>query len=207
MPNYKNKSKFYKQLTISGKRINVPPGQVFFSDRDLGSTYDFLELVNDSPTFKPKTEEPKKVEVVEKSDYRKLEKAILILNDKIEKMPKQIQTLIDETLESTPAVEQEELERLAQKLQEIEKIIGDNDHVANIAKEISETKDYIKNTIERRQEILKNAIEEINQAVASVEKYVYEGDWNNLPIVIEDEKKEEKKSDVPSIEDILKGTK
>jgi hypothetical protein len=203
MPNYKNKSKFYKQITVNGKRINVPPGQVFYSERDLGTVYDFFEPVNDNPTFQPKKEEPKKVEIAEKNDFRKLEKAILILNDKIQRLPETIESKVIEILESTPAVEQEELERVAKKITEIENLLGDNP-VANLAKEITELKEYVKSTVERRQGILKDAIEEINQAVSGLEKHVYEGGWDNLPIVVEEDKKDDTG---PSIEDILKENK
>jgi len=202
---YKNISKFYKHITISGKRVNLPPNGVIESDRELElEIYDFLEIVDNNVkvTVIPR-EDKKKVEIVGPDQYKKLEQAII-------KLYEQIPTLVKQTLEETPTIEKEEMETLAIELKKLKESLSENPN-ANLAEKINSLEKYLRDTIDKRQHVLKDAIDDVNNAVVNLEKFVYEGDWDNLPLVVIDDTKEEPKEDPKkedtgiSIEDILKG--
>lgn len=208
---YRNKSQFYKRLTINGKRVNIQPGGIIESDREMDlEIHDFLEKAEAGAeaTVRPR-EEKKKVEVASADQYDKLEQAILKLHSKII-TAEEVKKMVDEILASTPAIEKEELEKLAQDLKGLKDSLTENPN-AQLAQKITELETELKQNINRRQHVLKDAIDEVNKAVVSLEKYVYEGDWDNFPLVVVDDKEEsapteDKPKDTgPSIEDILRG--
>lgn len=140
MPNYKNDSKFYKTLTLDGKRVKIPPNGVFSSnvEIDLSLTTD-ISKTDSTPTIVSKPKQPDPIAVSTASDYKRIEEALTILH-----------------------------------------------------KDIQGIKKYISETVDKRQAVLKTAIETVNTAVNELEKYVYEGEWQeiNMPIVVvEDEAK------------------
>jgi hypothetical protein len=206
---YKNSSKFYKRLVVNGRRINIPPDGIFSSDKEFDlEIHDFLTKAGDTdePTVQY-NDDKKKIEVVDQSKYEKLEQAVLVLHKKIP-TTEDIKKSIQEVLDSTPKVEQEELETLAKQLKELKTTLTENPN-AQLAQKLTEIEEYVKTTLDRRQHVLKDAIDEVNAAVVNLEKYVYEGDWDNLPIVLAEDDEpingEEAKDTGPSIEDILKG--
>lgn len=148
MPNYKNDSKFYKTLTLDGKRVKIPPNGIFSSnvEIDLSLTTDILKT-DSNPTIVAKPKQPEPVSTI--ADYKKIEEALVILH-----------------------------------------------------KEIQSIKKYISETVDKRQNVLKTAIETVNGAVNELETYVYEGEWkeDQMPIVVIDD---EKKKGI-NITDLLK---
>lgn len=206
---YKNTSKFYKQLVLNGRRVNIPPNGIISSERELDlSVYTYLSKTDDKeePTVSY-VDERKKSENVNSEQYEKLEKALLILNEK-SLSERKIRDIIKEELTSSPKIEEAELENLAKELKEIKQRLKESP-IEEILNDITQLKEK-SSTVDRRQHVLKDAIDEVNDAVMQLEKYVYEGDWdsNTNIVIVDDETQKDtvEKSTEPSIEDILNGS-
>lgn len=216
MPNYINTSKFYKILTINGKRIPVPPNKTVFSPEELNlEIHDYLKLSDDTTQpYVPTVKDKPKIKVVDKDQYEKLEQAIISLHKHIKEITtlseNDVNVLIKKYLDSTPTIEEEELQRLAKNLKDLEENIN-SQPINTLITDINEMKDLF-NTIDRRQHVLKNAIDEVNEAVINLEKLVYENDWDPNPIVVVDDNdnddiinEENDDDNYISLDDIIQG--
>ncbi len=174
MPKYRNKEQFFQTVVVAGKRTHIQPGQVFYSDRNLDlNIYTFLEVVADTTPIVQPVVAKKPVSQPTIDSNKKLENELAALKTTIASLASivSVEELIkkskEEILSQTPIVEPTEIEQMVNK---VTKLSQDMD------------------TVLRRQEVLKNAIETVSKALKAVEEEVYLN--NNVVVVDEEEKKD-----------------
>lgn len=194
MPKYKNVNEFIQPVAISGKRYIVRPGEVIFSERELDTNiYTFLAKVDDTAPVSQITAAPqRKVVGAAKSDDvnalgQKLEelrqqvnacaKAIDLENVvKHDDLNKKLAAVTQNILEQTPHVEEAEIHAMAERIEQLKKMyeaLDTNEEMKAAIDKITNLNETME-TVLRRLEVMKKAVETINQALHNLEVEVYE---------------------------------
>jgi len=208
MPKYRNNQAFIQPVVIAGKRYIVKSGEVISSERELDlSIYTFLTLAEDTATISPITHAPQREipNVAKNNDLIELRKKVdtvfsllssLVKHDDIknvvthEELNKKLTIVTQSILEQTPQIEQEEFNIIVDRVEQLKKLyetINENEEIKALVTVVHDIKDN-QEKIFKRLEIIKGAVNIIDQALHNLENEVY----LNGTIVITDADEENK---------------
>lgn len=206
MPKYKNTKKFIEPVRIGAQRYLVNPNEVLHSDVELDlNIYTFLVKVDDSElaTAKPKPVPIKEKtvnaneivqikETIKKSDEELL-KEISELKEAMSKfktaadIDNELKALKREILEKTPEVEHSEIDDINNRvkaLADMYRQLKDNEAFSNKLTELDENVALCL----KRLEIMRSAVEVIDQVLHKLEKEIYQEGYNEIIVIEEDPK-------------------
>jgi TATA-box binding protein (TBP) (component of TFIID and TFIIIB) len=206
MPKYRNTQAFVQPVVIAGKRYLVKPGEVLFSERELDlQIYTFLQLAEDTAPISQVTQASSKqlTGLAKADDIIGLRLKVEALSQAFNEMvkPQDIQNLVSQDelnkkltaitqhiLQQTPQIEEEEFNGMIQRVDEMKKLydeLAENEEIKSLVTKFNEM-GKTNELILKRLEIMKNAVEVINQALHNLETEVY---FNSNIVVIDDEEK------------------
>jgi hypothetical protein len=204
MPKYKNCQAFVQPVVIAGKRFLVKPGEVIFSDRELDlSIYTFLQLADETaPVSQVAQAASKSISGVARTDdivelRQKVEALVSMMSGFVksdqlqnlvnqEDLNKKLSAVTQHILEQTPQIEEEEFQNMATRVEEMKKMydeLSQNQEIKSLVSKLDEQGSTMA-LILKRLEIMKNAVEVINQALHNLETEVY---FNSNIVVLDDE--------------------
>lgn len=201
MPKYRNVKSFIQLVRKEGQRILIKPGEVYESDKELDLTiYTFLQKVadNEAVTVQPPKPIVKKPTPATLDEVSSLRKTVDDLQNSLKSFPlhkdlevfatkddvaKSLQETKDKILEETPTVEPEEIAGLHQKIIALSDFYRQLKEDQTLMIKLTAIEKDVALCL-KRLDIMKNAVEVMNQAVHNIEVEVYE---NSEHFIIEDD--------------------
>jgi hypothetical protein len=206
MPKYRNTQAFVQPVVISGRRLLVKPGEVLFSDRELDlQIYTFLQLAEDTaPISQIAQASSKQLTGLAKTDdiiglRLKVDALTEAFNAAVkpdaianlvsqDELNKKLAAVTQHILQQTPQIEEEEFQNMATRVDEMKKLydeLSQNQEIKTLVTKLDDQGSSMA-LILKRLEIMKNAVEVINQALHNLETEVY---FNSNIVVLDDEPK------------------